>query len=197
MMLVFATTDMSFYSSSITTQWGTGVMTSPTTGVINVSAGNAAALRVSTVSGSLITSGTAMTGEMMRPVNQMSKFAQGLQGSTIYPGVDRFRDIVLKKGKIIYGGVPGQSNFYTTESAIHRSGGSASNLFQGLQVEFSPKHGGYRSKVMAYEVMDDVPAAFGRALANPDYGRGRLPQIVLENFSPEVLKPLYSIPLKK
>lgn len=122
-----------------------------------------------------------------------SAFARSWQGSGNYPGVDIYKDITLKKGKVIFGGAPGQSNFYTTASAVERSGGSASKLFGGLQV--SPhKQFGFRPGVTAYEVLDDVPAAFGRTLANPQHGAGGLPQIVIENFG-DYLKPIYSIPL--
>ena len=130
-----------------------------------------------------------------------SNIARGWQGKGNYPGVDVFKDITLKKGTIIYGGVPGQTEFYTTASALKRSGGSAESLFKGLQVAASdPKYfhsvtGLYRSGVTAYEVLDDVPAAFGRTLANPNHGPGSLPQIFIENYR-DILKPLYSIPLK-
>ena len=38
------------------------------------------------------------------PGQTPSDFARSLQGSGSYPGVDRYRDISLKKGTIIYGG---------------------------------------------------------------------------------------------
>lgn len=115
-----------------------------------------------------------------------------------------YRDITLKKGKIIYGGTPGQTSFYTTESALNRSGYSSQELFDGLQVApGDPAHipvhpitGLNRPGVTAYEVLEDIPAAFGRTLANPGQGSGGLPQIVIENYQ-DYLKPIYSIPLKK
>jgi hypothetical protein len=122
-----------------------------------------------------------------------SSVARSLQGSGNYPGLDAFRDIVLKKGTIIYGGYPGQSAFYTTASGLRRSGASASTLFQGLQVARHPVRG-YRPQVAAYEVLEDVPAAFGRAIANPQHGAGRLPQIVVPNYE-SVLRPLNHIAL--
>jgi RHS repeat-associated protein len=130
-----------------------------------------------------------------------SDFARSLQGSGSYTGVDRFRDITLQKGKIIFGGAPGQSNFYTTTSGLNRAGGSSSSLFQGLQVDKAGPHipahpitGGYRPGVTAYEVIQNIPAAFGRSINNPQFGSGRFPQIVVENYS-SYLRPLYSIPL--
>jgi hypothetical protein len=124
-----------------------------------------------------------------------SAFARSLQGSGNYPGVDRYKDILLKKGTIIFGGAPGQSNFYTTASAVRRSGGNADTLFQGLQVGPHPVHG-YRPGVTAYRVLEDAPVAFGRALANPQHGAGRYPQIVIEG-SKTKLEPLFSIPLRQ
>lgn len=130
-----------------------------------------------------------------------SSIARSWQGQGNYPGVDRFKDITLKKGQIIYGGAPGQTEFYTTASALRRSGGSSEGLFKGLQVAPSdPKYthsvtGLYRPGVTAYEVLSDIPAAFGRTLSNPAHGPGGLPQIFIENYQ-NALKPLYSVPLK-
>lgn len=122
-----------------------------------------------------------------------SGLARGLQGSGNYPGVDAFRDIVLKKGTVIYGGHPGQSAFYTTASGLRRAGDSASALFTGLQVARHPVRG-YRPQVAAYEVLEDVPAAFGRAIANPQHGPGGLPQVVVPDYQ-SVLRPIGYIPL--
>lgn len=133
-----------------------------------------------------------------------SEYARSQQGIGDYPERDVFRDITLKKGKIIYGGTPGQTSFYTTKSALERSDLSAERLFSGLQVSpgdasripVHPITGLYRPEVTAYEVIDDVPAAFGRTLANTQHGPGGLPQIVIENYQ-QYLRPLYPIPLKK
>ena len=114
-----------------------------------------------------------------------SKIARTFQGTRNYPGVDRFRDIMLKKGTVIFGGYPGQSAFYTTASALRRSGESAASLFGGLQVRFHPDYG-FRSRVAAYEVMEDTPAAMGLAIANLQYGAGWLPQIVVPSFASTV-----------
>jgi hypothetical protein len=110
-----------------------------------------------------------------------SVFARSLQGTPKYPGIDRFRDITLKKGTILYGGFPGQTAFYTTSSALRRSGDSASRLFRGLQTR---EHDalGYRTRLAAYEVVDETSAAFGLAIANAAYGTGRLPQVVVPSY---------------
>lgn len=111
-----------------------------------------------------------------------SRIARTFQGTKNYPGVDRFRDIMLKKGTTIFGGYPGQSVFYTTMSAMRRAGESPTSLFGGLQVRFHPIHG-YRSRFAAYEVMEDTAAAIGLAVANPQYGAGRLPQLVVPSYA--------------
>jgi hypothetical protein len=109
-----------------------------------------------------------------------SAYARSMQGTSKYPYVDRFKDITLKKGTVVFSGSPGQTAFYTTSSALRRSGGSAEVLFKGLQVR---RHqSGYRSRIAAYEVIADTPAAFGLALRNADHGDGWLPQIVVPSF---------------
>jgi len=104
-----------------------------------------------------------------------------LQGNTKYPGIDRFRDIMLKRGTILYGAFPGQSAFYTTASALRRSDGSANILFDGLQIAISRNHP-RRTSVAAYELIEDTPAAFALAIANVKYGAGWFPQVVVPSF---------------
>jgi hypothetical protein len=138
------------------------------------------------------------TNEVQSAVGNSSKivdFARSLQGSGNYPGVDQYAETVLRKGTVIYGGAPGQSNFYTVEEAVKAAGGSAQKFFQGLQVAPHPQFG-YRPGVTAYEVLEDVTVAIGKALANPQHGSGGSTQIVIENFQ-QVLRPLYSIPFAK
>jgi hypothetical protein len=110
-----------------------------------------------------------------------SAFARSLQGTTKYPGVDRFRDITLRKGTIVFRSHPGAGAFYTTASAMRRSGHSARSLFQGLQAKASDTRG-YWTRVAAYEVTEDIPAAFGIAIANSKHGSGWLPQVVVPSY---------------
>jgi hypothetical protein len=121
-----------------------------------------------------------------------SQQAQAWQGKGAYPGVDRYRDITLKKGTIVYAGDPGQSSYHMPASALRRANGSRSQLFQGLQVQPHPKFG-YRPAVRAYEVTQDTPAAFGITRANPQHGAGGLPQIFVPDYSN--FKPLATTPL--
>ena len=65
--------------------------------------------------------------------NGASAIARSLQGTPKYPGIDRFKDITLKKGTILYSGFPGQTAFYTTASALRRAGDSAATLFRACK----------------------------------------------------------------
>jgi RHS repeat-associated protein len=122
-----------------------------------------------------------------------SAYARSMQGTDRFPGVDKFKDITLKKGTVIYGGIPGQSAFYTTSSAMRRAGYSASALASGLQTGAHPTRG-IRTRFAAYEVVDDTAAAFGLALANTRRGAGWYPQIVVPSFQTS-LRLLDEIPL--
>ena len=94
----------------------------------------------------------------------------------------------------MYGGTPGQSNFYTTEEAVQASGNSQSNLFSSLQVAPHPDLG-FRPGMTAYEVTEDTPAATSTALANSQISAGGAQQLFIPNYS-TVLNPLFSVPLK-
>jgi hypothetical protein len=116
------------------------------------------------------------------PGTSPSKIASQIQGKGTYPGVDKWRDITLKDGKTVVGGIPGQSNFYTTESGLERSGLNKTTLFEGLQVSKHPKHG-YRDFIGIYKVEGNTSAAFGTTHANPQFGSGGLPQIFIPDYS--------------
>ena len=123
----------------------------------------------------------------------MSAVARSYQGHGKYPGIDRFRDIALKKGTILYAGYPGQSAFYTTAGAMRRAGHSSSSLFGGLQVA-AHESKGPRVRAAAYEVLEDTPAAFALALANQGHGTGWLPQVVVPSYTTS-LRYLNDFPL--
>ncbi len=120
--------------------------------------------------------------------NSPSRIARSWQGSHPYIGVDSYKDVILKKGKIIYAGDPFPTGYATTESALRRTGNDASKIFRGLQVGpwKAPKESahlsGYRQAIMPYEVVEDTPAAFGITKANPHFGEGGLPQVFVPDF---------------
>lgn len=129
-----------------------------------------------------------------------SEIAKSWQGAGKYPGVDRYKDITIKQDKIIYRGEPNGTEYFTTKSALERSGYDANNLFEGLQVEKNLVHG-YRSEMQGYKATIDLEAAFGLTKANPQFGKGGLPQIFIPDANDLIQKgyliPVENIPLKK
>lgn len=127
------------------------------------------------------------------PSINSSALARSWQGQGIYTGVDNWRNITLKEGKLVVGGLPGQSNYYTTLSGLKRSNLSQTTLWQGLQVSPHPKFG-YRPKIGIYKVSSRTSAAFGTIYANPQFGKGGLPQIYIPDY--QGLKLIKTITLK-
>ncbi len=62
------------------------------------------------------------------------------------------------------------------------SGDSATAFTRGLADCEAPDTRPMRTRVAAYEVIEDTPAAFGLAIANTEHGPGRLPQVVVPSF---------------
>ncbi|MFZ2539578.1 MAG: hypothetical protein WAX04_11840 [Oscillospiraceae bacterium] len=129
-----------------------------------------------------------------------SEMPQSWQGTGKYPGVDKYMDITIKKDKIIYRGEPNGTEYFTTKSAIERSGRDATKIFEGLQVEKNMVHG-YRSNMQGYKATIDIDAAFGISKSNPQFGGGGLPQIFTPGaddlISKGYLVPIDIIPLIK
>jgi hypothetical protein len=111
----------------------------------------------------------------------------------LYTGVDKWRNLALGEGKFVAGGLPGQSNYYTTLSGLNRSSLNKTTLFEGLQVAKHPQFG-YRGQVGIYKVTGNTPAAFGTTYTNPQFGSGGLPQIFVPDYSG--LKLIKTISLK-
>ena len=116
-----------------------------------------------------------------------SEIAQSWQGNFPYVGVDKYRNITLKKGKVIYVGEPYPTGYATTKSAVNRIKGDSRKLFEGLQVKPYWEDGmaaaEYRSKMMAYEIIEDRNVAYGVTKANPQFGDGGLPQMFIPDFN--------------
>ncbi|MGH8493138.1 MAG: hemagglutinin repeat-containing protein [Moraxellaceae bacterium] len=132
------------------------------------------------------------------PPRSPVEVAQSFQGSPKFPGLDQFREVTIRKGTVLYAGEPGFSGFFTTESGFLRSGGDATRLFEGLQVPPRVSASGvseFRPGVGAFVVTEDVTAAFGIVRANPQYGAGGLPQVVIPNWT-NVTRQMYSVPLR-
>jgi hypothetical protein len=112
----------------------------------------------------------------------------------MYKKDDNWSNVALKKGTIVYGGMPGQSGFYTDMATVASASGSRKQLWKKLQVEENPNHG-YRKAVQPYVVKKDTCVAIGKALANTGYGDGGGTQYYAADYK-TVLSPMGSpIPL--
>ena len=64
-------------------------------------------------------------------VNKASRW----QGKGDYPGVDDWKVGKTRKGDVIYGGIPGQSEFYLSKASVDAAGGSKEKLWRSAQVK--------------------------------------------------------------
>ena len=104
-----------------------------------------------------------------------SEIARSWQGTGKYPGIDDYVDVTVEKGTVLYRGEPNGTEYFTTLDAIEQFGRDATKLFEGLQVEKNPIHG-YRGEMQGYIFNEDVASAYGITNANPQFGKGGLPQ---------------------
>ena len=109
------------------------------------------------------------------------------QGKGDYPGVDNWQLGTLKKGDIIYGGVPGQTEFYLSQSTLDAAEGSMSSLWRSAQVKPHDVFG-YRPQVQGYEVLKDTDVATSVVNANPHLGEGGAIQYFVDDYQ-SVLRP--------
>jgi len=87
----------------------------------------------------------------------------------------------LSAGDRVFGGIPGQSAYYTDASTLAASGGSRTSLFQSLQVKPHPEFG-YRPTMGEYEVLSDMRVPSGTVRANPAMGEGGGRQFFIEGY---------------
>ena len=129
-----------------------------------------------------------------------SEIARSWQGTGKYPGIDDYVDIIVEKGTVLYRGEPNGTEYFTTLDAIEQSGRDATKLFEGLQVEKNPIHG-YRGEMQGYVFNEDVASAYGITNANPQFGKGGLPQYyvpdVQDLIDKGILIPVDNIKLNK
>ena len=122
----------------------------------------------------------------------LGKKCKSWQGSVDYPGIDDWKFTMIKKGTKIWGGTPGQSNFYTTSEVMQITGNDATKIFQGLQVG-KGNYSTYRPYMTEYEVKEDIIIGMSKALANPQYGAGGFEQYYIKNI--DILEEIRSIEL--
>ena len=129
-----------------------------------------------------------------------SEIARSWQGTGKYPGIDDYVDVTVEKGTVLYRGEPNGTEYFTTLDAIEQSGRDATKLFEGLQVEKNPIHG-YRGEMQGYIFNEDVASAYGITNANPQFGKGGLPQYyvpdVQDLIDKGILTPVDNIKLNK
>ena len=105
-----------------------------------------------------------------------SQLARSWQGTGKYIGVDDYVDTVVKKGTILYRGEPNGTEYFTTL-----------DVFEGLQVEKHPIHG-YRGEMQGYVFNEEIASAYGITNANPQFGKGGLPQYFVPNANDYIQK---------
>ncbi|SIT35880.1 Filamentous hemagglutinin family outer membrane protein [Paraburkholderia ribeironis] len=98
---------------------------------------------------------------------------------------DQWATQTLPAGSLVYGGLPGQSAYYTTEQALIDSGYSKTSLFQSLQVSPHPEFG-YRPQMGVYQVTSDINVPAGTVSANPALGSGGATQFFIKNFQSQL-----------
>ena len=129
-----------------------------------------------------------------------SEIARSWQGTGKYPGIDDYVDVTVENGTVLYRGEPNGTEYFTTLDAIEQSGRDATKLFEGLQVEKNPIHG-YRGEMQGYIFNEDVASAYGITNANPQFGKGGLPQYyvpdVQDLIDKGILTPVDNIKLNK
>jgi RHS repeat-associated protein len=117
-----------------------------------------------------------------------ASLARDWQGKGGYSGVDDWSNIQLKKGEVVWGGEPGQSNFYTTDSVMNTVGNDATQVYNGLQVG-KGNYPQFRPGMTQFEVTQDIIVGYSKALANPQFGIGGFDQFFITNYE-SVLKPV-------
>jgi hypothetical protein len=107
---------------------------------------------------------------------------KGWQGSGSYPGVDNWTIVEIPAGTKVYGGLPGQSEFYSVEKSLLDVNYNKADYWDGLQVSPHPQFG-FRPKVGEYTTNQTIKVAISKTLANPQHGTGGAWQVFVNDFS--------------
>lgn len=79
--------------------------------------------------------------------------------------------VSLYPGQKVYGGIPGQSEYYTDEETLKEFANSPEDLWAALQVGAHPVRG-FRTQVAEYDVIAPVTVPAARCTRNGIYGAG-------------------------
>jgi RHS repeat-associated protein len=110
---------------------------------------------------------------------------------------DHWQDITIPAGSYVWGGEPGQSNFYTSDETIQMTGNDATKIFKGLQNPIPVPHTTFRAGMTKYLVTQDITVATSFATENTF--NGNFPGGLLQYFIPgydQYLEPVETMLLK-
>jgi hypothetical protein len=119
-----------------------------------------------------------------------------------YVGKDRYDNVVVREGTLFYSLTPGSSpGFAVSYPTLEKAGGSLTTYYELVQVTTDPGKDAaglprsLRDKVRVFRVTEHICAARGKALANPQFGRGGGTQYYLSpadaaKLSPERIRPI-------
>ena len=107
------------------------------------------------------------------------------QGQGDYPGVDQWATAKIPNNFDLYGGLPGQSEYYTISSTLTLADTLQQNYWESLQVKENVQFG-YRPMVGVFEMKDTLVVALAKTLANPQYGSGGAWQIYVKDFAKDL-----------
>ncbi|MFI1092151.1 WXG100 family type VII secretion target [Streptomyces sp. NPDC020917] len=109
-----------------------------------------------------------------------SQAARAWQGSGGYPGIDLWHDTTLPAGTDLEALHPKLTGFVMPDGTVASLGGDSAEISRGVQVGPSDLNAfiehNYRVEAVNLHVNSDIPAASSRAVANPQFGGGGLPQ---------------------
>ncbi|WP_407274795.1 hemagglutinin repeat-containing protein [Dickeya ananatis] len=108
---------------------------------------------------------------------------------------DEWGTVTLPAGSRVYGGIPGQSSYYTSWDTLLDAGFSRESIFKSLQVLPHPEFG-YRPQMGIYEVVNDITIPSGQVMANPLLGPGGGTQYFIKDYGNQ-LKLIDKIDLGK
>jgi hypothetical protein len=111
--------------------------------------------------------------------------AKSWQGSGNYPGVDAWEVFEISENTKLYGGLPGQSEFYSVEKSIMNVNFDKIKYWESLQVTPHPTLG-FRPKVGEYTVNALIKVAVSKTLANPKYGQGGAWQVFVDDYTKKI-----------
>ncbi|HCT3173044.1 TPA: VENN motif pre-toxin domain-containing protein [Enterobacter asburiae] len=94
---------------------------------------------------------------------------------------DLWERVTIPAGQKVYGGIPGQSSYYTSLDTLINGNYSRTSIFQSLQVSPHPEFG-YRPQMGVYEVLHDITIPSGIVKENPLLGPGGATQYFIKDY---------------